>query len=71
MLFETEFQAINLEMIKGIKGHKNTEWCRVPIIENTERECLLTERLRKAIIANPRANGVLVRNHGFYVWVFN
>lgn len=55
-------------MIKGIKGHKNSEWCRVPIIENTERECTLTDRIRKAIANYPRSNGVLVRNHGFYVW---
>ena len=28
---------------------------RVPIIENTERECVLTERLKSAIIAYPRS----------------
>ena len=36
-------------MIKGIAGHKNSEWCRIPIVENTENECHLTERLKTAI----------------------
>ena len=31
--------------------------CRVPIIENTEQECVLTDRLKSAIIAYPRAQG--------------
>ncbi len=51
-------------MIKGIRGHSNSEFCRVPIIENTERECELTDRLKAAIIEYPRTQGVLVRNHG-------
>jgi hypothetical protein len=40
----------------------------VPIIENTARECELTDRLRAAIQAYPQANAVLVRRHGVYVW---
>lgn len=40
----------------------------VPIIENTARECELTDRLRAAIEAYPQANAVLVRRHGVYVW---
>lgn len=67
-LFETEFQCIEFEMIKGIVDHRNVEWCRVPIIENTESEINLTESLKNAIITYPRSHGVLVRNHGFYVW---
>lgn len=67
-LFGSEFQCIDLEMIKGITGHKNTEWCRIPIIENTEYESELTDRLRCAILAYPRSYAVLVRNHGIYVW---
>lgn len=67
-IFGTEFQCIDYEMIKGIDGHKNTEWCRVPIIENTERECELTESLRNAITSYPRSHAVLVRNHGVYIW---
>lgn len=67
-LFDKEFITIDHEMIKGIPNHDNTEWCRVPIIENTKYECELTERLSKAIIAYPRSNAVLVRNHGVYIW---
>lgn len=40
----------------------------IPIIENTARECELTDRLRAAIEAYPQANAVLVRRHGVYVW---
>ena len=40
----------------------------VPIIENTARECELTDRLREAIGKYPEANAVLVRRHGVYVW---
>ena len=67
-LFETEFVCKDLEMIKGLVGHKNSEWCRVPIIENTEFECDLTDSLKNAIIAYPRSHAVIVRNHGVYVW---
>lgn len=67
-LFDGEFHCTNLEMIKGIKGHKNTDWCRIPIIKNTEYEPELTERLKNAIIAYPNAYAVLVENHGVYIW---
>ena len=71
-IFDSEVQLIDFEMIKGIPGHTNTEWCRVPIIENTEKECDLTDRLRNAIIEYPRSNGVLVRNHGrTYIYILN
>ena len=40
----------------------------VPIIENTARECELTDRLRAAIEEYPQASAVLVRRHGVYVW---
>jgi len=67
-VFGTEFQCIEFEMIKGIMDHRNVEWCRVPIIENTESEINLTESLKNAIITYPRSHAVLVRNHGVYVW---
>ncbi len=67
-LFTTEFVCTDLEMIKGLVGHKNSEWCRVPIIENTEFECDLTDSLKNAIIAYPRSHAVIVRNHGVYIW---
>jgi methylthioribulose-1-phosphate dehydratase len=67
-LYEREFHCKNLEMIKGIQGHKNTDWARIPIINNTENEAELTESLKNAIIAYPRSYAVLVKNHGVYVW---
>ena len=56
---------------QGIAGHGFYDTCVVPIIENTARECELTDRLREAIAAYPRANAVLVRRHGIYVWGSN
>ena len=40
----------------------------MPIIENTARECELTDRLRDAIARYPKSNAVLVRRHGVYIW---
>jgi methylthioribulose 1-phosphate dehydratase/enolase-phosphatase E1 len=64
----TEFHVTQLEMVKGIAGHGFYDDCVVPIIENTARECELTDRLQAAIKAYPRASAVLVRRHGVYVW---
>lgn len=64
----TEFTVTNLEMIKGIAGHGYYDNCIVPIIENTARECELTDRLRQAIKCYPKSQAVLVRRHGVYVW---
>jgi methylthioribulose 1-phosphate dehydratase/enolase-phosphatase E1 len=62
------FTVTHLEMIKGIEGHGFYGECVVPIIENTARECELTDRLRDAIQRFPKSNAVLVRRHGVYVW---
>jgi len=67
-LIAREWSITGFEMIKGIKGHKNTDVLRVPVIDNTEREAELTERLRVAITAYPRTQAVLVRHHGVYIW---
>ncbi|KAL6775849.1 hypothetical protein ACKKBG_A18735 [Auxenochlorella protothecoides x Auxenochlorella symbiontica] len=64
----SEFRVTELEMIKGIEGHGFFDTLVVPIIENTARECELTERLQAAIRAYPRTRAVLVRRHGVYVW---
>jgi len=40
-------------MIKGIHGHPNNEFLNIPIIENTMKECDLTERLSSIIIDYP------------------
>ena len=63
-----EFTVTQLEMIKGIAGHGFYDNLTIPIIENTARECELTDRLRAAIEKYPRATAVLVRRHGVYVW---
>lgn len=68
LLFEDEFCITHVEMIKGIAGHGFYDVLKVPIIENTARECELTDRLRAAIEKYPRSNAVLVRRHGVYVW---
>lgn len=63
-----EFRVTHLEMMKGIEGHGYYGNCIVPIIENTARECELTDRLRQAIVDYPTSNAVLVRRHGVYIW---
>ena len=55
-------------MLQGIAGHGYYDNCTVPIIENTARECELTDRLRQAIQDYPKSQAVLVRRHGVYVW---
>lgn len=62
------FRATHLEMCKGVDGHGFRDVVEVPIVENTARECELTDRLRAAIAAYPKSNAVLVRRHGIYVW---
>ena len=64
----TEFRITHSEMIKGIAGHGFADECVVPIIENTAHECDLADSLGAAMEAYPRANAVLVRRHGVYVW---
>src|ERR1700737_3443314 len=68
LLFESEFVISELEMIKGIEGMSYRDRLVVPIIENTARECDLTESLEAAIVAYPKTRAVLVRRHGAYVW---
>lgn len=55
-------------LLQGIAGVGYFDSCVVPIIENTARECELTDRLRQAIKEYPEAHAVLVRRHGVYVW---
>jgi ribulose-5-phosphate 4-epimerase/fuculose-1-phosphate aldolase len=54
--------------LQGLPGHGFYDNLTIPIIENTARECELTDRLCEAIKAYPRSNAVLVRRHGIYVW---
>ena len=49
---------------QGIEGHGFYSNLVVPIIENTARECELTDRLRQAMADYPNSHAVLVRRHG-------
>jgi len=63
-----EFACTQLEMMKGIPGVGFYDVLRVPIVENTARECELTERMAAAMQQYPSTYAVLVRRHGVYVW---
>lgn len=57
-----------LEMMKGLEGVGYFDTHEIPVIDNTALEHELEARLEKAILANPQANAVIVRNHGVYIW---
>jgi methylthioribulose-1-phosphate dehydratase len=59
-----------LEMLKGIRGLTNEDRHLLPVIDNTPREAQLVANVER-MLADPRfdaAFGVLVRDHGCYVW---
>ncbi len=59
-----------LEMLKGIRGLTNQDRHLVPVIDNTPRESQLVAAVAKALV-DPRfagAFGILVRDHGCYIW---
>jgi methylthioribulose-1-phosphate dehydratase len=59
-----------LEMLKGIRGLTNEDRHLLPVIDNTPREAQLVANVQR-MLADPRfdaAFGVLVRDHGCYVW---
>jgi methylthioribulose-1-phosphate dehydratase len=59
-----------LEMLKGLRGVSNQSKHAVPVIHNTARERELEDQIRGAL-ANPayrESYGILVRNHGAYIW---
>jgi methylthioribulose-1-phosphate dehydratase len=59
-----------LEMLKGIRGLTNEDRHLVPVIDNTPREAQLVANVQR-MLDDPRfdaAFGVLVRDHGCYVW---
>jgi len=57
-----------LEMIKGLSGFGYHDVFELPVVDNTAKECDLTESLREAIEKYPKSSAVAVRNHGIYVW---
>ena len=65
--YKDEFTIKDVEMIKGIRGHKNTDTLVIPIIDNTARESELKEELDAALQAYPDTCAVIVRDHGIYV----
>jgi methylthioribulose-1-phosphate dehydratase len=74
LMYDKEFRITNQKMLAGIrKGSSKTNFsyydtCVIPIIEFTENEQDLKDRLLQARIAYPEANAVLVRGFGLYVW---
>jgi methylthioribulose-1-phosphate dehydratase len=59
-----------LEMLKGIRGLTNEDRHLLPVIDNTPREVQLVANVER-MLADGRfdtAFGVLVRDHGCYVW---
>ncbi len=66
--FIFEYRFTKLEMLKGIENHGYKDIFILPIIENTEKECDLTEFLKIAILEYPLSPAVAVKNHGIYIW---
>ena len=59
-----------LEMLKGIRGLTNEDRHLLPVIDNTPREAQLVANVER-MLADRRfdpAFGVLVRDHGCYIW---
>lgn len=57
-----------LEMMKGLEGVGYFDCHEIPVIDNTALEHELKDRMEAAILAWPKANAVIVRNHGVYIW---
>ena len=57
-----------LEMMKGLEGVGYFDVHEIPVIDNTALEHELKDRVERAILVFPKANAVIVRNHGVYVW---
>ena len=62
------FRVTHLEMMKGIAGTGYHDVLEVPVIDNTAHECDLADSMADAMRAFPKADAVLVRRHGVYVW---
>ena len=51
-----EFKITNLEMIKGVNGHRNTDVLTIPIIANTETEEELASSIASAVKIYPKVS---------------
>jgi methylthioribulose-1-phosphate dehydratase len=68
LIYQRVFEVTHLEMMKGVTGVGYHDRLRVPIIENTARECDLASGMAQAMREFPETHAVLVRRHGVYVW---
>jgi methylthioribulose-1-phosphate dehydratase len=68
LIYTDTFRIANQEMLKGIQGIGAFDTHEIPIIPNTAQEEELTQSLEAAIHAHPKAQAVLVRGHGVYIW---
>lgn len=57
-----------LEMLKGLEGVGYFDVHEIPVIDNTALEHELEDRVDRAVRDFPKANAVIVRNHGVYIW---
>ncbi len=57
-----------LEMMKGLEGVGYFDTHEIPVVDNTALEHELAERMERAVLDWPKANAVIVRNHGVYIW---
>ena len=57
-----------LEMMKGLEGVGYFDVHEIPVIDNTALEHELEDRMSAAVRAWPKANAVIVRNHGVHIW---
>ncbi len=64
----SELRFTRVEMIKGLAGHGYEDVFVLPVVDNTPRECDLTDSMRQAIAEYPKTCAVAVRDHGIYVW---
>ena len=64
----TTLKLTHLEMLKGVGHHAYDDVLEIPIIDNRPSEDQLADQLEVAIRSYPKANCVLVRRHGLYVW---
>lgn len=62
------FTMTHMEMLKGVGNHAYDDTLEIPIIDNRPTEDLLGPQFEVAIQQFPKANAILVRRHGLFVW---
>ncbi len=59
----------DFEMLKGLENvstHEHEEW--LPIIDNSQRMDLVSERVSELLQSGKKLHGLLLRGHGLYTW---